>query len=145
MQPEATSRRQKIAEKRVELPSLGVVERKVTYRLYPSKNVEDCLYRTRWKHCFLWNLALEERKRAWTEEKRTIGFHEQCRWLTDLRSRSALLASMNAQSSQVTLKRLDLAFQAFFRRVGRGEKPGFPRFKRPSRLRGFGFKQHGGD
>ncbi|WP_369008755.1 helix-turn-helix domain-containing protein [Candidatus Methylacidiphilum fumarolicum] len=62
------------------LPVLGPVERKVTYRLYPSKTVRDELLRTRWVHCFLWNLALEERRRAWKEEKRSIGFAEQCRF-----------------------------------------------------------------
>ncbi|CAI9085715.1 transposase [Candidatus Methylacidiphilum fumarolicum] len=127
------------------LPVLGPVERKVTYRLYPSKTVREELFRTRWVHCFLWNLALEERRRAWKEEKRSIGFAEQCRWLTELRSCSALLSSINAQSAQVTLKRLDLAFQAFFRRIRQGEKPGFPRFKHPGRFSGFGFKQHEGD
>ncbi|WP_283401204.1 hypothetical protein [Candidatus Methylacidiphilum fumarolicum] len=35
------------------LPVLGPVERKVTYRLYPSKTVRDELLRTRWVHCFL--------------------------------------------------------------------------------------------
>jgi len=42
----------------------------------------------------------------------------------------------------VTLKRLDLAFKAFFRRVEAGEEPGFPRFK-ANRFPGFGFKTHG--
>ncbi|TFE68103.1 hypothetical protein A7K73_07845 [Candidatus Methylacidiphilum fumarolicum] len=56
-----------------------------------------------------------------------------------------ILASINAQSAQVTLKRLDLAFQAFFRRVRQGEKPGFPRFKQAGRFSGFGFQKHEGD
>ena len=50
---------------------------------------------------------------------------------------------MNAQSGQVTLKRLDLAFKAFFRRVKSGEKPGFPRFKSVQRYPGWGYKTHG--
>ncbi|MGD9897147.1 MAG: RNA-guided endonuclease InsQ/TnpB family protein [Candidatus Methylacidiphilaceae bacterium] len=124
---------------------IGPVERKVTYRLYPSKIVRDELLGTRWVHCFLWNMALEERRRAWKEEKRSIAFAEPCRWLTTLRSRSALLSSINAQSAQVTLKRLDLAFQAFFRRVRQGEDPD----SRASNLHGdsavFGFKQHESD
>ncbi|WP_246147799.1 RNA-guided endonuclease InsQ/TnpB family protein [Nonomuraea turkmeniaca] len=32
-------------------------------------------------------------------------------------------------SQQATLRRLDKAFTAFFRRIGRGRTPGFPRFK----------------
>ncbi|MBI5031618.1 MAG: IS200/IS605 family element transposase accessory protein TnpB [Chloroflexi bacterium] len=40
---------------------------------------------------------------------------------------------MNYSSCQQTLRRLDKAFQAFFRRIQAGEKPGYPRFK--SRVR----------
>jgi putative transposase len=51
---------------------------------------------------------------------------------------------MNAQSQQVTLKRLDLAFSHFFRRVkAGGEKAGFPRFKSFDRFKGWGYKSHG--
>ena len=50
------------------------------------------------------------------------------------------------------LRRLDLAFQSFFRRVKAGQTPGFPRFKAARRFSGFadpdraGWKlmQHGG-
>jgi hypothetical protein len=51
--------------------------------------------------------------------------------------------AVNAQSAQVTLKRLDLAFNAFFRRIGAGGEPGFPRFKTKDQFPGFGFKTHG--
>ena len=43
----------------------------------------------------------------------------------------------------VTLKRLDLAFGAFLRRVKVAKEPGFPRFKSYDRFSGFGFKRHG--
>jgi hypothetical protein len=36
------------------------------------------------------------------------------------------LARLNAQSEQVTLKHLDLAFQRFFCRLKNGETPGLP-------------------
>jgi putative transposase len=41
------------------------------------------------------------------------------------------------------LKRLDLGFEAFFRRVKGGETPGFPRFKALDRFSGWGYKTHG--
>ena len=47
------------------------------------------------------------------------------------------------QSEQVTLKRLHLAFQHFFRRLKNGETPGFPRFKTLHRYPGWGYKTHG--
>lgn len=50
--------------------------------------------------------------------------------LTKLRAEFPEYKALNAQSEQVTLTRLDLAFQHFFRRVKSGaEKAGFPRFK----------------
>ncbi|MDD3019232.1 MAG: transposase [Comamonas sp.] len=49
----------------------------------------------------------------------------------------------NCSSQQMTLRRLDKAFAAFFRRVKAGQTPGFPRFKSLGRFPGFSFKTHG--
>lgn len=38
---------------------------------------------------------------------------------------------------------VDRAFQAFFRRLKAGEKPGYPRFKGKSRFSSFGLKEYG--
>jgi putative transposase len=43
----------------------------------------------------------------------------------------------------LTLKWLDLAFQAFFCRVNAGETPGYPRFRSLKRFKGWGYKTHG--
>lgn len=120
------------------------MQRKVTYRLYPNKHQTEALEHQRWVYCLLWNTALDERRRAWKEKKRTLGFHEQCRILTQWRKDSKLLSGLNAQSEQVVLKRLDLAFQAFFQKLRKGIKPaGFPRFKPVHRFKGWGYKTHG--
>jgi len=44
---------------------------------------------------------------------------------------------------QVAVTDLDKAFQAFFRRVKAGERPGYPRFKGNNRFDSFGFKEYG--
>lgn len=49
----------------------------------------------------------------------------------------------NCSSQQMTLRRLDKAFGAFFCRVKAGQTPGFPRFKSLGRFPGFSFKTHG--
>ena len=49
----------------------------------------------------------------------------------------------NCSSQQMTLRRLDKAFAAFFRRIKAGQTPGFPRFKSLGRFPGFSFKSHG--
>ena len=43
----------------------------------------------------------------------------------------------------MTLRRLDKAFAAFFRRIRAGQTPGFPRFKSLVCFSGFNFKSHG--
>ncbi len=59
---------------------------------------------------------------------------------------------LGSHALQQTLRRLDLAFAAFFRRVKAGQTPGFPRFKAAQRFSGFAYPdpagwklmQHGG-
>src|SRR3990172_9663145 len=93
------------------------VNRKVTYRLYPSSKQEAVMVETVCFHQRLYNVALEQRRSAWQRVQKGVGFADQCRQLTELRAAFPEYAALNAQSCQVTLKRLDLAFAAFFRRV----------------------------
>jgi putative transposase len=119
------------------------VHRRVTYRLYPSPAQAAEMERACDLHRGLYNAALQERRDAWRLARKSVGYAEQCRSLTQVRRENPEYLGVNAQSLQVTLKRLDLAFQAFFRRVKAGEAPGFPRFKGRDRFPGFGFKSHG--
>jgi putative transposase len=120
------------------------VNRKLNYRLYPSNRQLLGLSRILRLHQQLYNAALEHRINAYKKKQKSIGFFEQCSELTELRSELGEYNALNAQSCQVTLKRLDLAFKAFFQRVKSGEKKaGFPRFKSYERYSGFGFKTHG--
>lgn len=118
-------------------------QRKVTYRLYPSLAQKTKLENTLGVQQRLYNKALEQRITLYKEEKTSLSFYKQCRFLTEWRASDPKLEAVNAQSEQVTLKRLDLAFQAFFRRIKKGETPGFPRFKSYHRFPGWGYKSHG--
>jgi putative transposase len=80
-------------------------------------------------HRHLYNDALSQRKHLYETEKRTITYKEQSAQLTQDRKANPYLAGANFSSCQRTLKRLDRAMQAFFRRVKAGEKPGYPRFR----------------
>src|SRR5215468_5721480 len=73
----------------------------------------------------------------------SISYADQCKSLTTIRQQDPAYLAVNAQSAQVTLKRLDLAFKAFFRRAAAGKEPGLPCFKAKDRFPGFGFKTHG--
>jgi putative transposase len=121
----------------------GLVSRKVVYRMYPTRRQNAALRDMLGLHQRLYNAALEQRIAAWRSTRTSLGFVDQCFDLTELRGDNEAYAAMNAQSSQVTLKRLDLAFAAFFRRVKAGQTPGFPRFKAFDRYSGWGYKSHG--
>ena len=86
-------------------------------------------------HCRLYNAALQERRDAWRMARRSITFASQCRELTLVRQEDPEWAGEHRRLAEGTLKRVNLAFEAFFRRVKAGETPGYPRFKARSRFR----------
>ena len=57
--------------------------------------------------------------------------------LPEIKAARPELVELGSHALQQTLRRLDLAFQAFFRRVKVGQAPGFPRFKASARFPGF--------
>ena len=120
--------------------------RKVTYELYPSPNQITKIRSQLRLHKQLWNGALEERIDAWQKAKLAISYEDQCKSLTRIRNDDELKdewALINCSSQQVTLNRLNKAFNNFFNRIKKGEKSGFPRFKSEHRMTSLGFKKHG--
>jgi putative transposase len=77
----------------------------------------------------LYNQSLSERTSAYERDKTSISYYTQTINLTQTKKENPWLKSVNAQVLQDTLKRLDNAYQNFFRRVKQGEKPGYPRYK----------------
>lgn len=120
-----------------------LIHRKVEFRLYPSPTRAAELARTANTCRQVYNWALEQRIKHYETIKETLSFEEQCRRLTVERKLRPAWQSVHTHALQLALKRLDLAFKHFFRRVKAGEEPGFPRFKPKSRFSGFGFKEHG--
>jgi putative transposase len=84
--------------------------------------------------CELYNAALEERRGAWNWERRSVSYFDQTRTLTTLRENRPEVLEHGVTVCRGTLKRLDRAFCAFYRRCKTGEKPGFPRFKSQRRF-----------
>jgi putative transposase len=76
----------------------------------------------------LYNAALEQRRYGWRSGQR-IGYVRQCRDLTELRAAGDGPAKMSCSAMRDPLRRVERAFQAFFRRLKAGEKPGYPRFR----------------
>lgn len=122
-----------------------MVKRRITYRLYPNQEQQIKLLEMRRLHQQLYNAALEERIQAYRKQGRSLSFSQQCKSLTQLRAELPEYEALNAQSSQVTLKRVDDAYAGFFRRLKDPtfKNAGFPRFKSIRRYSGWGYKDHG--
>ena len=123
--------------------SMEIVNRKVTYRLYPSQSQANRMLEMLRLHQRLYNACLEQRIDAYRRCGVSLNYHDQAKELTALRAEDEAYKNLNAQSSQVTLKRLELAYKRFFDRVKKGQKAGFPRFKAIDRYKGWGYATHG--
>jgi putative transposase len=91
----------------------------------------------------MYNGCLAERKAVYEQEKRSVGKFEQLRHVKGAKLRSDYAKAVHSHILQVAIADLDKAFQAFFRRVKAGEKPGYPRFKGKNRFDSFGLKELG--
>lgn len=119
------------------------VQRKIAYRLYPTAAHAARMNEVLALHCRVYNTLLEEHQRRYAAGEAAFGFSAMCKALTEWRGYADSLKALNAQSLQVTAKRVTLAFDAFFRRIKAGETPGFPRFKPSQRFGGWGYKTYG--
>jgi len=113
------------------------------YRLYPTRQQEQAMVAMLETHRRLYNAALAERKDAYEQEQRSVSYGQQSGHLKGERITNPYLAKTNFSSCQATLRRLDKAFQAFFRRVKAGDKPGYPRFKGRNRFDTVEFPAYG--
>jgi putative transposase len=118
--------------------------RKVTFRLYPDAREEACLTSSVRLHCELYNAALEERIDAHRKGGKSISYYDQQNTLPEIKAARPEFVALGSHALQQTLRRLDLAFQGFFRRVKAGQKPGFPRFKSHRRFSGFAYPDPAG-
>ncbi len=71
--------------------------------------------------------------------------YDTVKMLPEWKEAEPWLKQGHAQAMQEALQRLDLAFQAFFRRVKNGENPGYPRFRGHDRYDSFTYPQEKGN
>ncbi len=100
------------------------------YRLYPTSAQIKCLEKTFDLNRFLYNSALEERISFYKTFKKSLSYISQANQLSGIKSLMPEFNKIHSQVLQSTLKRLDLAYKSFFRRIKSGETAGFPRFKK---------------
>jgi putative transposase len=123
------------------------IHKTYTYKLKPAPQQERLLERTLMLCRHIYNAAVGERREAWRMRGITVTYYDQKAELPGIKEAMPEYGEVNAQVLQDVVLRVDRAFQAFFRRIHAGEKPGYPRFHGRNRSSSFTYPQvgdHGG-
>ncbi len=91
----------------------------------------------------LYNAALQHRRDAYRMAGKSVSFAEQSSALVECKERRPDLADVYSQTLQDVLHRVDKTYKAFYARVKRGDKAGFPRFRSYDRYDSFTYPQLG--
>jgi putative transposase len=119
------------------------VRKSYKYKLNPTPQQERELGRVLGLCRWLYNTALEQRIIAWQRVRVSVSRYQQEAELKDVRAAFPEYASIHSHVLQDVLARLDKTYQAFFRRIQRGEKAGFPRYQARTRWHSFTYKEYG--
>jgi putative transposase len=112
-------------------------------KLRPTPTQERALDEVLWRCRTLYNTALEQRITAYQRTHVSLSRYQQEAELKEIRAEFPEYAAIHSHVLQDVLARLDKTYQAFFARLQRGEKAGFPRFKGRNRFHSFTFKEYG--
>ncbi|HWC19113.1 MAG TPA: hypothetical protein VG498_19030, partial [Terriglobales bacterium] len=77
----------------------------------------------------LYNLCLEQRRMHWRQGRKPVSYYEQQAELKDLRAQFAEYSLFPVCVQRDPLRRVQRAYEGFFRRCRQGNKPGYPRFR----------------
>jgi putative transposase len=119
------------------------MRRAYAFRLFTNPRQERELDIALETHRRLYNTYLDYRELAHSLYGASLTYVDCSRWFKGQRTTNPYFARMNFSSAQATMRRLDKAFAAFFRRVKAGEKAGFPRFKGRGRFDSIEFPAYG--
>src|SRR5260370_18048253 len=97
-------------------------------KVKPTPAQERQLEAVLWRCRTLYNTALEQRITLWKQRGVSITRYQQEAELKELRAEMPEYASIHSHVLQDVLARLGKTYQAFFRRMRKGEKPGFHPF-----------------
>lgn len=104
------------------------------FRLFTTSVQEAALTEMLGAFCDLYNAGLQQRIEAYRRCGISLRYGNQAVELKAVRAADERLAGYSFSAEQQVLRRLDKTFSAFFGRVKRGTKAGFPRFRAKSRF-----------
>lgn len=92
-------------------------EKAYKYRLYPTKEQAETIRFTLERCRLLYNRLPDKRRFTYETDKTTLNYYDQANTLNERKKHVPALNEVHSQVLQDVVKRLDKAFQAFFRRV----------------------------
>ena len=98
--------------------------RRVTYRLYPTAQQEATLFEWRRLHVYLYNACVEHRRTSYKRHGQSMGYIDQQNLLPAFKQCWPEYKALGSHALQSTVKRVDFAFQRFFKGLGK-----YPKFK----------------
>lgn len=114
------------------------------YRIYPTKAQETSLGKMLEECRWLYNKILETRKNTYEHNGKSLGLYDTQNMIPGWKKERSSLKTVHSLTLQNVNIRVELAYQAFFRRVKAGtEKVGFPRFKGYGRYDSLCYPQYG--
>jgi len=122
---------------------VGMSKETYKFRLQPTAAQETVLKKSLELCRWTYNETLALRKNAWETEKKSIGYYQTKKLLPQWKITKPELSEVHSQVLQDVHERVELAFRAFFQRVKKGEKPGYPRFKGFGRYDSLTYPQYG--
>jgi putative transposase len=107
------------------------------YRLYPTKDQQKTLSEILWVAGWLYNRALDYRRKRWIESRHSVSYSEQAGMWREWRNEPGdnSLRMLNMSAGQQVLRRLDRAYRQFFK-----GKRGKPRYQKASRFNSVNYK-----
>ncbi len=98
--------------------------RRATFRLYPTKKINETLHYHRRLHKDLYNAAVYHRKTEYQKFGKSTKYLDQQNCLPAFKEQWTEYKNINSQALQATLKRVDFAFNRFFTGLTK-----YPKFK----------------
>jgi putative transposase len=117
--------------------------RRITFRLYPTKQQEVKLHEWRKLHKLLYNACLSHRISEYRHFGKNVSYYEQQNCLPEFKKCWPEYKELGSQALQATVKRVDYSFQRFFKGLAK-----FPKYKSSRDYRGWtypaisGWKAH---
>ncbi len=113
--------------------------RRYTFRLYPNKTQERKLFSARRLHAYLYNACIAHRRFEWKKNQRTVDYFQQQNCLPSFKKEWVEFARLHSQTLQSTVKRVDLAYNSFFKGLR-----GLPKFKSIRNYSGWTYSSRSG-